>query len=136
MEYGVLVNNKFALFDSEDEDPLEVLQRTQDAANQSKAVKENTNAKSRLATKNAKNASKSDSKQPTKVLTPTQEQKVKTSTQNVPPRRDNVAGECSLSCADINSGLISVNLRIAPIPLVASRHDTSRNDNHNVSCES
>lgn len=95
MEYGVVVNNKFALFDSEDEDPLEVLQRTQDAATQkSKATKENTNAKSKVATKNAKNAPKSvktESKQPAKVLTPAQEQKVKTSTQNVPPKRDNVA---------------------------------------------
>jgi len=95
MEYGVLVNNKFALFDSEDEDPLEVLQRTQDAATQSKAAKENKNAKSKVATKNAKNASKSvktESKQPAKVLAPTQEQKLKTTTQNAPPRRDNVAG--------------------------------------------
>jgi len=97
MEYGVLVNNKFALFDSEDEDPLEVLQRTQDAATQkSKATKENANIKSKIATKNAKNTSKSvktePPKQPAKVLTPAQEQKVKTSTQTVPPRRDNVAG--------------------------------------------
>ena len=94
MEYGVLVNNKFALFDSEDEDPLEVLQRTQDAATQSKAAKENSNAKSKVASKNAKNASKSvktESKQPAKVLTPAQEQKVRT-TQNAAPRRDNVAG--------------------------------------------
>ena len=94
MEYGVLVNNKFALFDDEDEDPLEVLQRTQDAAAQKKAVKENTNAKSKVASKNAKNASKStktDSK-PAKVLGPVQEQKVKTSTQNVAPRRDNMTG--------------------------------------------
>lgn len=93
MEYGVVVNNKFALFDSEDEDPLEVLQRTQDAATQSKAAKENTNAKSKIANKNAKNAPKSvktESKQPAKVLTPAQEQKAKT-TQNVPSRRDNVA---------------------------------------------
>lgn len=95
MEYGVLVNNKFALFDDEDEDPLEVLQRTQDAAAQKKAVKENTNAKSKVASKNAKNASKStktDSK-PAKVLGPVQEQKVKTSTQNVAPRRDNMTAE-------------------------------------------
>lgn len=94
MEYGVLVNNKFALFDDEDEDPLEVLQRTQDAVMQNKAAKENTNTKSKVAAKNAKNTSKSvktESKQPTKVLTPSQEQKLKTSTQNVPPRRDNVA---------------------------------------------
>jgi len=101
MEYGVLVNNKFALFDSEDEDPLEVLQRTQDAATQSKAAKENTNAKSKLATKNAKNTSKSvktESKQPAKVLTPTQEQKVKIQTQNAPPRRDNIAGGYHSTC--------------------------------------
>jgi len=95
MEYGVLVNNKFALFDDEDEDPLEVLQRTQDAVTQNKAAKENSNAKSKVATKNAKNASKSvktESKQPAKVLTQAQEQKVKASTQNAPPRRDNTAG--------------------------------------------
>jgi len=95
MEYGVLVNNKFALFDDEDEDPLEVLQRTQDAAAQNKAAKENSNAKSKVATKNAKNASKSaktESKQPAKVLTPAQEQKVKPPTQNNPSRRDNVNG--------------------------------------------
>jgi len=98
MEYGVVVNNKFSLFESEDEDPLEVLQRTQDAATQkNKATKENTNAKSKVATKNAKNAPKSvktESKQTAKVLTPAQEQKVKTSTQNVPLKRDNVAGGC------------------------------------------
>ena len=67
MEYGVLVNNKFALFDDEDEDPLEVLQRTQDAVMQNKAAKENTNTKSKVAAKNAKNTSKSvktESKQP------------------------------------------------------------------------
>jgi len=103
----VLVNNKFALFDSEDEDPLEVLQRTQDAVTQSKAAKENSNsAKSKVASKNARNApSKSvktePSKQPvTKVLAQTQEQKttVKT-TQNAPPRfRDNVPGECKFRC--------------------------------------
>ena len=95
MEYGVIVNNKFALFDDEDEDPLEVLQRTQDAATQNKAAKDNTNTKSKVARKNVKNSSKSvktESKQPAKVLTPAQEQKVKTSTQNVPPRRDNMTG--------------------------------------------
>ena len=96
MEYGVLVNNKFALFDDEDEDPLEVLQRTQDAVTQNKAAKENSNAKSKVATKNAKNASKSvktESKQPAKVLTQAQDQKVKASMQNGPPRRDNMPGE-------------------------------------------
>ena len=96
MEYGVVVNNKFALFDSEDEDPLEVLQRTQDAAEQkSKATKENANAKSKVATKNAKNAPKpvkTEQKHPAKVLAPAQEQKMKTSTQNVPAKRENVAG--------------------------------------------
>jgi len=102
MEYGVLVNNKFALFDSEDEDPLEVLQRTQDAVTQSKAAKENDNAKSKVATKNARNAPKSvktESKQPaTKVLTQTQEQKATVKTQNAAPRfRDNVPGEYSIA---------------------------------------
>ena len=94
----MIVNNKFALFDSEDEDPLEVLQRSQDAATQQKAAKENA-AKTKVAAKNAKNASKSaktESKQPAKVLTLAQDQKAKTSTQNAPPRRDNTTGWCTL----------------------------------------
>lgn len=98
MEYGVVVNNKFALFDNEDEDPLEVLQRTEEeAARKSKtAAKENTaGSKSKIAAKNAKNASKTatktETKQPAKVLAPAQEQKTKAPAQNLPPRRDNVS---------------------------------------------
>lgn len=89
----MLVNNKFALFDDEDEDPLEVLQRTQDAVTQNKVAKESSNAKSKIDSKNAKNASKSartESKQPAKLPTQSQEQKVKVSTQNSAPRRDNM----------------------------------------------
>lgn len=99
MDYGVVVNNKFALFENEDEDPLEVLQRTQEEAERKAktGAKENTtNTKSKVAVKNAKNvtkpAAKTDAKpQPTKVLGSVQESKVKPTAQNVPPRRDNVA---------------------------------------------
>lgn len=103
MEYGIAVNNKFALFDNEDEDPLEVLQRSQEEATKkpigktAKDSKENSNAK--VSAKNAKNTVK-DTKpavksvtQPAKVLTPTQEQKQKPTSQNQPPRRDNAAVE-------------------------------------------
>lgn len=98
MEYGIAVNNKFALFDNEDEDPLEVLQRTQEEATKKpvgksvKDAKENSNAK--VSAKNAKNTVK-DTKPaskttgpPAKVLTPAQEQKQKPASQNQ-PRRDN-----------------------------------------------
>jgi plasminogen activator inhibitor 1 RNA-binding protein len=97
MEYGVAVNNKFALFDDEGEDPLEVLQRSQEEASKkataAKGTKENANAK--VSAKNAKNTAK-DTKpvakltsQPAKVLTPAQEQKPKPATQNQGPRREN-----------------------------------------------
>ena len=102
MEYGIDVNNKFALFANEDEDPLEVLQRTQQEAAEKKAknaAKEN----SKVAAKNDKNASKTAkpaAKPTAKVLTPAQDQKAKsapaTSTTQ-PPRRENVAGKCLLS---------------------------------------
>jgi plasminogen activator inhibitor 1 RNA-binding protein len=106
MEYGIVVNNKFALFDDEDEDPLEALQRAEEeAAKKSKtATKENTAASKKVAAKNAKNttsktsssttpstAAKTDAKQPAKVLAPAQEQKAKAPAQNLPPRRDNAA---------------------------------------------
>jgi len=100
MEYGIQVNNKFALFDNEDEDPLEVLQRTQEEAvkkgtgKNAKDAKENSNAK--VSAKNVKNTTK-DTKpaaktvtQPAKVLTPAQEQKQpKPTATNQPPRREN-----------------------------------------------
>jgi len=99
MEYGVVVNNKFALFDNEDEDPLEVLQRSQEQAAKKPAgktvkdAKENSNAK--VSAKNAKNTAK-DTKpvakqaaQPAKVLTPALEQKPKPPAQGQPPRREN-----------------------------------------------
>lgn len=104
MEYGVAVNNKFALFDNEDEDPLEVLQRTQEMAVKKPAVKitkdskENSNVK--VSAKNAKNVTKevkpaAKSVQPAKVLTPAQEQKPKpvAQNQNPQPRRENTATE-------------------------------------------
>jgi hypothetical protein len=105
MEYSVVVNNKFALFDDEDEDPLEVLQRSQDQAvkkpttgKTAKDAKENNNAK--VSAKNAKNTAVKDTKpatkpaaQPAKVLTPAQEQKPKPSAQSQPPRRENNTGK-------------------------------------------
>lgn len=103
--YGVAVTNKFALFDNEDEDPLEVLQRTQElvvkkpapAGKSTKDSKENTNAK--VSAKNAKNVAKEvkpavKAVQPAKVLTPAQEQKPKPAAplaQNQQPRRENTA---------------------------------------------